>query len=83
MTTFKFIAAAALLSALIATPAQAQHMIDEPGLFAFFHPNGDLGIASTPRPAGAIASVPANAMAQMRMEVRPHSLRGRRAQPVK
>jgi hypothetical protein len=56
MTPFKFLGAVAILSALIATPALAQHMIEEPGLFAFYHPNGDLGIGSA-RPADAMASV--------------------------
>jgi hypothetical protein len=79
MTTFKFLGAAAILSALSATPAMAQRMIDEPGLFAFFHPNGDLGIASTRSPADAMASVPANGgVPRMRMEIRPHSIGDRR-----
>jgi hypothetical protein len=59
-------------------------MIDEPGLFAFFHPNGDLGIASTRSPVDAQAMVPVsgnNSLARMRMQVRPHSLRDKRAQP--
>jgi hypothetical protein len=60
MTRFKLLASAAILSALSATPAFAQQMIDEPGIFAFYHPNGDLGIAS-PRPP-----VDAQAMAPMR-----------------
>jgi hypothetical protein len=42
--------AATLLSLLTGSPASAQHMIDEPGMFAFYKPNGDLGIGS-PRPA--------------------------------
>jgi hypothetical protein len=42
--------AATLASMLVGSPASAQHMIDEPGMFAFVHPNGDLGIGS-PRPA--------------------------------
>jgi len=58
MTRFKLLATAAILSLLTATPALAQHMIDEPGMFAFTYPMGDLGIASS-RP-------PANAMAMMR-----------------
>ena len=50
MTRFKLLGAVAIVSALIASPASAQHMIDEPGMFAFVHPDGDLGIGST-RPA--------------------------------
>jgi hypothetical protein len=80
MTRFNFFGTAAILSALSSSPAMAQHMIDEPGLFAFFHPNGDLGIASTRSPADAMASVPANGdMARMRMEIRLHSHRDKRA----
>ena len=55
MTRFKLIGAAAVLSMLSATPALAQHMIDEPGMFAFTYPMGDLGIASSPRSADAMA----------------------------
>ncbi len=50
MTTFKLLAATAIVSAFIVSPASAHHMIDEPGMFAFTHPNGDLGIGSS-RPA--------------------------------
>jgi hypothetical protein len=55
MTTFKFFGALAILSALTAAPALAQHMIDEPGMYAFYHPNGD--------PNAGTASAPADAMA--------------------
>ena len=58
MTRFKLFVSAAILSALSATQAMAQHMIDEPGMFAFYHPNGDLGIASTRAPADAQAMAP-------------------------
>lgn len=62
MFRFKLFGAAAVLSVLVASPASAQHMIDEPGMFAFTYPMGDLGIASTPRPPAN-----ASAMASMRM----------------
>jgi hypothetical protein len=42
MTTFKTIAAAALLSVFAATPVFAQAAIQEPGLFAFYHPYLDV-----------------------------------------
>jgi hypothetical protein len=42
MTTLKTIAAAAALAALTATPVFAQAAIQEPGLFAFYHPNLDV-----------------------------------------
>jgi hypothetical protein len=54
MTTFKFFGALAILSALSAAPALAQHMIDEPGMYAFYHPNGDPN-AGSPAPADAMA----------------------------
>ena len=57
MTSFKFLGAAVLMSAFFATPTYAQHMIDEPGMYSFYHPNGDLGIASSPPTANAMASV--------------------------
>ena len=47
----------ALLLTSIATPVFAQAAIQEPGLYSFYHPNGDLGISS-PR-----ASLDAQAMA--------------------
>ena len=50
MTRLELFGAAAILSALIASPASAQQMIEEPGMFAFAYPNGDLGIGSA-RPA--------------------------------
>lgn len=67
MTKIKFLGAAVLL-ALIASPASAQHMIDEPGMFAFVHPNGDLGIGTSRPPANAMAMAPRLIMRQpMRM----------------
>jgi hypothetical protein len=64
MTTFKLLGAAAMMSAFIVSSASAQHMIDEPGMFAFAYPNGDLGIGS-PLPAGnaqAMAMAPRTVM---------------------
>ena len=46
MTTFKLLAAATILSALIASSASAQPVIDEPGMYAFYRPNGSLGLES-------------------------------------
>ena len=54
MITFKFFGALAMLSALTAAPALAQHMIEEPGMYAFYHPNGDPN-AGTTAPAEAMA----------------------------
>jgi hypothetical protein len=58
MTETRLFGAAALLSVLIASPAAAQHMIDEPGMYAFYHPNGDLGIGSARSPVDAQAMAP-------------------------
>ncbi len=68
MTMFKFLGSAAILSAFIATPALAQHMIEEPGLYAFYHPNGDLGIGSARPAEDGMASVRrSGSIARLRM----------------
>jgi hypothetical protein len=70
MTKFTLLSVAALLSAVVATPSFAEPAISEPGLFAFYHPMGDLGIASK-RPLDANARQPeAGSVASMRMHVR-------------
>jgi hypothetical protein len=56
MTTFKFFSAALILSAAVATPVAAQQAIQEPGNYAFYHPNGDVLNAGSTRPADAMAS---------------------------
>jgi hypothetical protein len=58
MTMIKLLGAAVGLSVLITSPASAQHMIDEPGMYAFYHPNGDLGIGSARSPIDARAMAP-------------------------
>ena len=58
MSKIRFFGAAASLSVLIASPASAQHMIDEPGMYAFYHPTGDLGIGSPRSPLDAQAMAP-------------------------
>jgi hypothetical protein len=55
MTSCKSLGAALALSAALAAPALAQEVIQEPGAYAFFYPNGDLHIGTTP-PVNAIAS---------------------------
>ena len=50
MTNFKLIGAAAILS-MIVTPVFAQAAIDEPGAFAFYHPNADVPNGGRPTPA--------------------------------
>jgi hypothetical protein len=57
MIKFGLLGAAAILS-MAATPVFAQPTISEPGAFAFYHPDGDLGIGSSPPAADAMASMP-------------------------
>jgi hypothetical protein len=57
MIKFGWLGAVAILS-MAATPVFAQPVISEPGSFAFYHPDGDLGIGSTPPAANAMASIP-------------------------
>jgi hypothetical protein len=85
MTRFRFLAAAVILAAAIATPAFAQPAIQEPGNFAFFYPNGDLGIGSQ-WPSEAMTSQAArnsDSMARLRGATMSHPLPARRSQPVK
>jgi hypothetical protein len=68
MTQLKFLGAVAILSAFIATPALAERMIDEPGMYAFYHPNSDLGIGPARPAAEAMASVrDGDTIARLRM----------------
>ena len=83
MTSFKLIGAAAIASVLLATPALAQRMIDEPGSFAFTYPMGDLGIASARPPADAMAMVPGGKMMRLEMRVRSRAMAVRRLHPNK
>ena len=59
MTRFKTLGAAAVLSMMTATPLFAQAAIQEPGAFAFYHPDADVlnGGRPTPAASGAVASV--------------------------
>jgi hypothetical protein len=79
MTRLKLLGPIAILSALIATPTFAQAVIDEPGSYAFFHPNGDLGFGPAPSTADAFASVPLRSGGvMMKMKMKPHMGRARR-----
>ena len=57
MTSFKTLALAALLSAVAATPVFAQAAIQEPGEFAFYHPN--LDVLNGARPSTPLRPKPA------------------------
>jgi hypothetical protein len=73
MTSLKLLGAAALLSAAFASQAFAQAAIQEPGAFAFYHPNADVlnGGRRAP-PADAFAYAPERDVAGVRLYVRPH-----------
>ena len=71
MTKYRIFGIAVVLSAAIATPALAG-MIDEPGLYAFYHPNGDLGFG--PSDAMASQTMRGDSVAGMRMSVRAHHI---------
>jgi hypothetical protein len=58
MTGFKFLAAASILSALIASSASAQPVVQEPGLAAFYHPDSSLGLGYSRPSADAQAMAP-------------------------
>jgi hypothetical protein len=85
MTRFRFLAAAVILSAAIATPAFAQPVIQEPGNFAFFYPNGDLGIGSK-WPSEAMTSPAArnsDSLARLRGAAMSHAIPAKRSHPIK
>jgi hypothetical protein len=78
MTGLRILAATLVLSAASATTAFAQAAIQEPGAYAFYHPDGDVLRAGSPRPA-------ADALAAYRADtdrvvtVRPHRVRHARS----
>jgi hypothetical protein len=77
MTRFKLLGAAAILSLMSATPVLAQPAIDEPGMFAFTYPMGDLGISSSRPPADALA------MLRSDPRIRSHVMMARHFRPRK
>ena len=62
LSSFKTIAAAALVSAIAASPVFAQAAIQEPGAFAFYHPYLDVLNGGAPTPAAKLATEPPAAM---------------------
>jgi hypothetical protein len=77
MTAFKFFGALAILSAFTAAPALAQHMIDEPGMYAFYHPNGDPNAATAPADSMALDLSRGNRV-MMKMKMKTYPARARR-----
>jgi hypothetical protein len=60
MNSFKTLGAAAILSMMAATPVFAQAAVQEPGAYAFYHPDGDVLEAGASRrrpPATTFPSV--------------------------
>ncbi|SDT58732.1 BA14K family protein [Bradyrhizobium canariense] len=53
MTRSKIFGAVAILSVITATPVFAQAAVQEPGAYAFYHPNGDVLGANRPWPRGS------------------------------
>ena len=58
MTTLKLLGAAAVLSAIIVSQAQAQAVVQEPGAYAFYRPNADVLNAGVRPAADAQAMAP-------------------------
>jgi hypothetical protein len=56
MTSLKTLVAAALLSTMSLTPVFAHAATQEPGLFAFYHPNADILNGDAPTPEAALES---------------------------
>jgi hypothetical protein len=77
MTKFKFLGAAAILAALIATPTLAEPMNQEPGLYSFYHPNSDPNVGSAPADAMAL-DLPRGSGVMMKMKMRSHPVHMRR-----
>ena len=73
MTRFKLFSAALILSVTMAGQVSAQEAIQEPGNYAFFHPDGDLLHANAPSPApDAMAMIPAGSAKMARHHVAHH-----------
>ncbi len=68
-TTFKALAAAIAMSALLATPVFAQAAIQEPGAFAQAYPYLDVLNGGAPTPALKIANDPAAMQAYVAREL--------------
>ena len=58
MNSIKTIAVAGLLSMMAAAPALAQEAVQEPGAFAFYHPNLDVLNGGAPTPAYRLEGQP-------------------------
>jgi hypothetical protein len=80
MTTFRTIAAAAVLTALTATPVFAQAAVSEPAAFASMYPNRDVLNGGALTPAGRLEAQGYTALEAVAIhEHRLQQPRGRRA----
>jgi hypothetical protein len=70
--TLKLIGAALIAAMRLTTPASAQAVIDEPGNYAFFHPNADVLNPSRPTDAMAAQVAPDRRIEALHLSVRPH-----------
>ncbi len=70
--THVLVRAALIVSTQFATPVFAQAVIDEPGNYAFFHPNAD--VLNPPWPGAAMAAQlsPDRNLGGLRLAVQPH-----------
>lgn len=68
MRSIKVVAVAGLLSVMAAAPAFAQAAIQEPGLFAFYHPDLDVLNGGAPTPAYRMESLPPSALEAYSLE---------------
>src|SRR6516225_3840620 len=59
MTSLKLLGTALVLSVIAMAPVSAQQVIDEPGAYAFYHPNADVLNAGRPAASSAMAQAPA------------------------
>ena len=75
MTTSKLFGAALVLAVIAVAPVSAQQAIDEPGSYAFFHPNADVLNLGAPTPSNAMAqSLRGGDVAATHMTVRTHRM---------
>jgi hypothetical protein len=80
MSRFKLFSAALVLSATMAGQVFAQEAIQEPGNYAFFHPDGDLLHAGSASPApDAMAMMPAGSGKMGRHHHMAHHVAAKRA----
>ena len=73
MTSFKLFGAALVLSVIAVAPVSAQEAIQEPGAYAFYHPNADVLNSGARAPSNAMAqSLRSGDVASTQMSVRTH-----------